>query len=418
MAVTRTLVLSTALLVASLAGCIGSRREAREAEERRVDAIELQESLERFTGVFLDRFAQAAMPLASAPSPPHLRAEALRQVLDAGTAVLDIATGPRPESNLLDMLVFIDLTTRNFEEHWVPHVFGEAGEPLIAVLRRSTAELDQLAGVVLSPTQVAEVHELARAWREENPEQHLVQGARLFTFAGAGGIERERQVRGLLASVEAATRSADEARLLGERVLFLAQRVPFMLRFQARVGAQELLEDGLAALSQADLYPVLDDASDLAATTGQALGDARALVDTLHPLLEPRAEGQEALRVERLVEATTRLVDDSRVLVGAVDDVDRALASAMRTTDRATTLVREVRDLLPADEEADPFAAATRRLDALARRIALYVAVVGALLLSLFWGGYVFASRAARGPRAGPPAAAPRELTGARRGPP
>lgn len=407
-------VVLTTLLVGSLAGCVGSRREAREAEERRVDAIELQERLERFTGVFLDRFAQAAMPLTSAPSPPDLRAEALRQVLHAGTAVLDIATGPRPETNLLDMLVFIDLTTRNFEEHWVPHVFGEAGEPLLAVLRRSTGELDQLAGIVLSPTQVADVHELARAWREENPEQHLVQGARLFTFAGASGqAERERQVRGLLASVKAATRTADEARLLGERVLFLAQRVPFLLRFQLRIGALELLGDGLAGLSQADLGPALDDASALATKTGQALDDARVLVETLHPLLEPPVEGQEPLRVEQLVDTTTQLVDDSRVLMSEVESVDRLLTSATRATERATTLVRELRDLLPADEEA-----ATRRLDALARRLTAYAAILGALLLSLFWGGYVLASRAARGPRAGPTAAAPRELVGARRGAP
>ena len=51
------------------------------------------------------------------------------------------------------------------------------------------------------------------------------------------------EASGLLAGVKQAVQSADQARLLAERALFAAQRLPFLLRMQIRVATQQVMAD-------------------------------------------------------------------------------------------------------------------------------------------------------------------------------
>ncbi len=383
----------------SLAGCASSEPgETRNDEGEKINEAQLQEQLQRFAGVFSDRVLQASEPLTSLDAPRPVRKVAMRQLLVYGTTVLDIATGRYPEANLLDMLAFMELARAIVDEYWIPELFGDRGRPLASAFAQSSEELERLAQSLLTREQLAEVHALVLAWRKDNPDQRRVEQVRLFSFAATAGRmanEREREASGLLSSVTKATRSADQAVLLAERVLFLSQRMPFLLRLQVRLGTLEVTDEALAALDQSEA--TLRNASELAATSAQALGDARALVEVVRPMFEP-SDGREPLRIERLLTKTGHLVDDSHKLLGEMDGVERALASADRVTDKSTVLVNDVRRLLPADE--DPLAA-------LLRRGLLYGAVLGAVVVSLFWCGYVVAHRLMRygghGRRGSPP---------------
>jgi len=71
------------------------------------------------------------------------------------------------------------------------------------------------------------------------------------------------QVKGFLSSVRTATRAANQALLLGERVLFLVNRMPAVWRLQARLGAREVVGDAVMQLSEGPEAPV-------ARLTGQA----------------------------------------------------------------------------------------------------------------------------------------------------
>ena len=384
----------------SLAGCASSEsRETRNEEAEKINEAQLQDQLQRFVGVFSDRVLQASEPLTTPDAPRQLHKVAMRQLLVYEATVLDIATGRYPEANLLDMLVFVELGRMILDEYWIPEVYGEKGRPLASVFAQSEEDLQRLAQRLMTRAQLAEVHELVLAWRKDNPDQRRVEQVRLFSFAataGRMGDEREREASGLLSSVTAATRSADQAVLLAERVLFVSQRMPFLLRLQVRLGTLEVTDEALAALGQTD--GTLREANELAATSAQAVGDARALVEVVRPMFEP-SDSREALRIERLLTKTGHLVDDSHKLLKEMDGVERTLASADRVTDKSTVLVNDVRRLLPADE--DPLAA-------LLRRGLLYGAVLGAVVVSLFWGGYVVAHRLTRdgghGRRGSPPA--------------
>jgi hypothetical protein len=376
------LVLACAAIV-SLSGC--GAPERKEAEKRRVNQAQIQESLERFVGVFWDRILQAAEPLMAPTAPAKVRAVAMRQILLYTSSSIDIATSRFPEINLLDMMVFMDLCHGVLEEYWVPEVFGEDGRPLEVAFKKSEEDLDRLAAGLLTPQQIADVHRLVQDWRRENPGQRRVEQIRPFIYAALAGkivTEREREASGIVQSVRAATESADQAVLMADRAIFLTHRLPFLIRFQARIGLQQLIQDGLTTLGAEDalahakeLKPLVADVSTLAAHADQAANDTRAVLEILRPLLQPRGEGEE-LRAEQLIASANRLANETRAQLRELDGVERVLASADRLTDRAFQLLEGAR--------------------AEGNRALVYVAVLGAFLASVFWGGYVVAHRLTR----------------------
>jgi hypothetical protein len=337
-------------------------------------------------------------------APKRVRTMAMRQILLYSTSSIDIASGRFPETNLLDMLVFMDLTSSVLKEYWIPEVFGEDGRPLETAFAKSAEDLDRVAAGILTPAQLAGVHKLVQDWLRENPGQRRVEQIRPFSSAVTAGrlaTEREREANGILSSVRSATKSADEAVLLAERAMFLTQRMPFLLRFHARLGVQELIKEGLLAVEGTDvlknvkeLEPLISDSTTLAAQADQAAKDSRELLETLRPLLQARTEGEE-LRAEKLVGSANRLVDESRAELRELGGVERALSSADRLTERASKLFEDVR--------------------AEGLRALVWVGSVALFLVSLFWGGYVVAHWLTRdrgrdrdGPRpAPPPRAAP-----------
>lgn len=372
------------LLLAALVGLwVGGCAHAESAGARKVsmsgartiNQAELQQDIQRFAATATERITQAANA-AMTEAPVDVRPEVVRRVLRYLASILDIATGPFPEVNLLDMLAFNTLVQDSLEEHWMPEVFKEAGEPLARAFARSEKDLHKIAAKVISPGQQQEVRRIIEDWRRQNPLLHEVEGVRLFSFgeiAGEVSAERARQARGLLAAVKVATQSADQALLLAERTMFLAQRLPFTLRLQARLGAQEILSDSLESLGQADqlierasgLQPLVIEAAALVEKSRRAASEARDLVDALDPLLPILTEGK----------------------------LERVLSSANQLTDKSLVLLEEAKMLVPQGEDAP--AAILERVDRLVRRWLVGVAIVGVLLIGMFWAGYIVAKQTA-----------------------
>jgi hypothetical protein len=392
------------LIGSTLSGCSSSGRVKNESEPARphVNQIELQEHVERFAGILMERTAQALEPLTQAPVssssvsvsvPKRVRYLARRQVALYYTSIVDLATGRFPETNLLDMLVFVELCRGTVEDYWAPEVFGEPGRDLAEALAQSQRDLEELMTSLVGPTHVESVRSLVEAWRRENPKQRRVEMVRIFGVSETVGklaTEREKATEGILSSVKSATSAADQALLLSERLLFLATRMPFVVRWQARVGADEVMDEGFASLGEVDATldhakPLLADASTLVARSGEAIKDCRGLVDSIRPLLEKK-EGED-LRVEQLLTKANHLVDETHVLVKDVGNVERTLSTAERVTDKSATLLEGTRALLPQSEVA------TERVDVLVRRSLSYAALAGGFLVTLFWGGYIAATR-------------------------
>ena len=108
-----------------------------------------------------------------------MRDEALRKNLLYASSAMEIAAGPFPEINLLDMIVFIRLSRSVLASHWIPELYGDAGDDLAEVFSRSEQELSQVAEKLMSPEQRTQLAGVVDAWLAENPTQVRVEGIRL-----------------------------------------------------------------------------------------------------------------------------------------------------------------------------------------------------------------------------------------------
>jgi len=381
-------------VAAWLCGCgetgIGARDVrfgGKQREGRVLSQAELQQDVQRFAGQFMDNVVQAAEPLARAQD-LRVRQHALRRVLIYESTVVDIASGSLPELNVLDLLVFITLSRNALERYWNPQVFGEHGAELLAAFEESERDLSPIAAKLLSPQQRADLRALVRAWEQAHPNQHRVEAVRFIEFSALAGqvsIDHAKRASGLLSQVKAATQAADQALLLGDRALFLAQRMPFLVRAQARLGVQETLSDTLDRVGELEaMFDRVPEArqlvGDLAHLTSDATGaarEARLLLAEAEPLLA--------------IVAGERSADEAS---GTLDHppLQQALATAERLTDKNVTLLRELRALAP-EQPGRMLDAIERRGDRVVRRWIGYLVLLGAAWALLFWGGYLIVKR-------------------------
>jgi hypothetical protein len=211
--------------------------------------VELQQEIQRVVSVFAERVAQTADLPADRLHEPARQQELLHRVLLYTSSALDIATGPYPEVNTLDMVVFTNLCRDALERHWIPQGLGEDGRALVAAFTKTEEELWLLAAKILDERGRAELRELIAAWQADHPDQFRVEGVRMSEFAehaGTTATERQRRTRGALGQFRSATQTADLALLVSERAFFVAHRMPFLIRLQARLAVQETLSDSIA----------------------------------------------------------------------------------------------------------------------------------------------------------------------------
>jgi hypothetical protein len=214
--------------------------------------FELQQSLERYTGHFIDSVTDALQDVLQSEQMSTARAGMNRLLLYCSSA-LDIATAPIPEVNAVDMVVFMALNRSTIESHWLPHVFGNAGRPLLDAFVSAEREVHEISAEVLNASQQEELKELIRDWLATNPGRIAVEWVRFQDFANkAREVEqaRAKRARGLLGNVKSAAQTADQAMLLAERALFLSHRLPFLLRLHVRLAVPETLNDTLRTLQE------------------------------------------------------------------------------------------------------------------------------------------------------------------------
>jgi hypothetical protein len=160
-------------------------------------------------------------------------------------ASLDIAVGPNPPVSLLDLLVVASLQSWSFEIHWIPAGIGDAGIPALDRLRKAEADLWSTAKVALSDDQLLTLRGLIDAWKSENSDRTVVALVRFNEFSDErrmSSLAMRGKANGLLAEVSAASASVDEARLLGERLLWFAGRYPYLLGEQTELTAYRIID--------------------------------------------------------------------------------------------------------------------------------------------------------------------------------
>lgn len=350
--------------------------------------VELQQSIERFAGRFVDDVMLVAD--ASASSDTVQQQDSLRRLLSYATSALDIATGVQPEINLLDMLVFVSLSRQTLEHYWIPKVFRQRGPILNALFADCERQLWAISARMMSGSQQQQLLQLIRSWLAAHPEQVRVDWVRFEDIsARCGELAQEHAeiAHGILGCITPAAQTADHALLLAGRALFIANRLPSILRLHARVGVQDMLDDSLARVREAPALPtnaahmrtVLLELTQLSSTAAEAAREGRLLCGAVEPMLRalnrhgtgstkwPSLHAASG-RAQQLLDACNRLLDRClRIATGAGPSAQRTIEGA--------------------------FQGSRWLLDATLRRCIVYLSLLGAVWAICFWGGYYLAKQ-------------------------
>jgi len=151
-----------------------------------VSQVELQQDVQRFTSDFLSHLGEASEHMYQA-SEPREREIALRRVLVYASNALDIATGPFPEINVADMVVFVSLCRDAYDRHWQPEVFGDDGQAVADTFAEAERQVWAMSSKILSESQQAQFRVLIDEWQMANPQRHAVEGVRLASTTRSTG---------------------------------------------------------------------------------------------------------------------------------------------------------------------------------------------------------------------------------------
>jgi hypothetical protein len=146
------------------------------------------------------------------------------------TAAMQIAAGPNPNINAVDIVVLASLT-RASVAHNLPKVMGSKAQPIIETFAR----LEKGAWLLvdfLNPAQEADLRRRLAAWTPDAASLDSVAFNRLGDFAEASGLSaNERSAPNSilaligvdpLAGLRPAVREMERSRILGERAIYYA----------------------------------------------------------------------------------------------------------------------------------------------------------------------------------------------------
>jgi hypothetical protein len=207
--------------------------------------VEVQDSLLRFGDEYSMRMVGGVDHLrrgTDALSP----AEVLRLKIAIGSETWSIASGPNAVADLIDMTVFVTVMRMALEDYWQPKVFGKSALPMLTYSRSAEADIWKLVGKVLKPEQQTDLLQSIVAWHHQNPLRESLVALRSLDFAsrvealGQNEFRKPGSVFSLLnvdplAGMEPAVREVAQTRMFGERVLFVTQKMPTLLRWQTEL---------------------------------------------------------------------------------------------------------------------------------------------------------------------------------------
>jgi hypothetical protein len=209
------------------------REEVKEDSRKIMTEAELQSQVMSFADRFASRILQGYEDFDELSPPFEQRRIIERNAVYSVTAAFTIAAESEPDVALLDMVVMVTLGHSIYEEYWLPKL----GAPIASMeraLRKSEDDIWKIAAKLLQPDQQAELLAIIQEWRQNNPEDLAFSYVRFHDFAGKrrqSSLSRSGDPNGLLQSVEIATKQVEDVKLLAERGMFLATRMPLLTGF-------------------------------------------------------------------------------------------------------------------------------------------------------------------------------------------
>lgn len=330
-------VLLVSLTVAAMAigsiGCVGVDKKIRtdlsklteKPEEANVVMTRerLRREVQRFAHRYVGWITQTGNEAQRVAATPSDRREWQRYKIYMAATTVSIAAGEDPLSNLLDMMVFTRvsaLRTRELSVAPIPTLSDKSmiSDATVKQFEAFDSEIWTVGAQVLKQEQLDALDQLIIVWRKDNPEVRNVTTARFGVFSfDKEEMELWRGLSdgvlsgiGLLPDVGDMTRAVNEARDFSERILFYAEHLQFLLRWQAEYVVYE-------TLAQPDVQALIVNADQLAQSSDRiatAFEDLPAHTERFELLLAEASRtlavgGETALRVNEAARALSVLFE-------------------------------------------------------------------------------------------------------------
>lgn len=303
---------------------------------------DLRQELLAFADRAMGEMVRASGAALEADSAPATRAFVKSLQADVASTSLALAVEQDPEQALQDLMVSI-AAHRGFVDGAAPDAMNpEARAALESSLEFLERSIWEVGEQVYPPAELTALRARLDRWQKaggENQPPGVVRVADLPADPTTHGA----MVKGLFAPLDEATRQLEESRLLGERFLFLAERLPVISLWQAEAMTWEIMA---APESRRAL-----DGLTLMSSTLERLA---LRVDSLPTMLDDQREAflsafderEEGMRT--LLDEAGRTMRDASALTESGERVaalsTEAAASLNETLTTAERLIKSLRD--------------------------------------------------------------------------
>ena len=330
------------LAAAACGSCSGfwSRVTGQQARAEQVKAqeAELQQEVMRFADQFVEQIGSALTHFQEGKTVnAETRLEVQRWKLKQGSAAVQIASAQSALVNAVDMVVLVTLSREVVEDRWLV-TYGEAARPVLNAYKAQEPLAWKLLEGSVPPEQQGELREVLSRWRAENPDVESVSFVRLADIQRTAKRtgDTASQPTGLfarlgldpLAGLDPAVREVEQSRLLAERTVYYAQRMPGLVSAQAELLAYELA--------------VAPEARNLLSATTRVSEASLSLANTAATLPEWATRERQAA-IDQFMQALQSQQETMRALL---TELRQALEAGNQTSQSLTTTVRAVDELV------------------------------------------------------------------------
>jgi hypothetical protein len=217
-------------------------RSTPEQEKARSFETQLQLRVMRYADGYMDAVVRVGGRLQSEAADSSLRFRLLDFQVKQSTAAIQIAAGPNPRINAVDMVVLASLTRATVASN-LPPILGAKADPVIETFGRMEQGAWSLVDF-LTPAQKSDLKRRLDAWAPNAASLDSVAFNRLADFSRASGLPDDDAKSGdsilvligadPLSGLNPALQEVQRSRILAERAIYYAERTPMLFDLQSR----------------------------------------------------------------------------------------------------------------------------------------------------------------------------------------
>ena len=203
---------------------------AKQAKKTKITELELQSDLMVFADNFSIYLYQALREYELAPTMQKMRPVVVKDMVLSSISAFRLAADRDPAKALLDMVAMVSMGRSIYENHW-QNRYGDIFLPMVKGYARGEKEIWDLAARLIDEQQQRTFRQLIDDYRARYPEQTVFTNLHFSDLVSDSTVLPldQKKAGGLFKAVKEATEQVEEARLLAERGLYLAMRVPLLL---------------------------------------------------------------------------------------------------------------------------------------------------------------------------------------------